>query len=111
MDNIAKKYLFDIRMCIDNIEKYIGTPQVYENYARNDMLQDAVERNLEIIGEAVNNLLKIHPTIPISNARRIVDTRNKIIHGYDTIEPVNIWAIVINYLPVLKVEIQYLLDN
>lgn len=49
MDNIAKKYLFDIRMCIDNIEKYIGTPQVYENYAGNDILQHAVERNLEIL--------------------------------------------------------------
>lgn len=111
MDNITKKYLFDIKMCIDNIEKYIGTPQVYENYADNDMLQDAVERNLEIIGEAVNNLLKIDSAIALSNARRIVDTRNKIIHGYDTIEPVNIWAIIINYLPTLKAEVKRLLDN
>ncbi len=111
MDNIAKKYLFDIEICIDNIQRYIGSPQLYENYVSNDMLQDAVERNLEIIGEAVNNLLKIDSSIAISNARRIVDTRNKIIHGYDSIEPVNIWAIVVNYLPILKAEVNQLLNS
>ena len=111
MDNIAKKYLFDIEICIDNVEKYVGKPQLYENYVSNDMLQDAVERNLEIIGEAVNNLLKIDALIAISNARRIVDTRNKIIHGYDSIEPVNIWAIVVNYLPILKAEVNQLLNS
>jgi len=40
-----------------------------------------------------------------------VDSRNKIIHGYDSIEPVNIWAIVVNYLPVLKEEIKALLND
>jgi uncharacterized protein with HEPN domain len=75
------------------------------------MLQDAVERNLEIIGAAINQLLKINPSIPISNARRIVDARNKIIHGYDSLEPVNIWAIVINHLPVLKQEVAELIQS
>ncbi|MBW8334152.1 MAG: DUF86 domain-containing protein [Prolixibacteraceae bacterium] len=74
------------------------------------MLQDAVERNLEIIGKAINQLLKINPSIQISNARRIVDARNKIIHGYDSLEPVNIWAIVINHLPTLKQEVNDLLN-
>jgi uncharacterized protein with HEPN domain len=111
MDNVVKKYLFDIEVSINNIEKYVGKPQLYENYVNNDMLQDAVERNLEIIGEAVNNLLKIDALITISNARRIVDTRNKIIHGYDSIEPVNIWAIVVNYLPILKAEVNQLLNS
>ena len=73
------------------------------------MLQDAVERNIEIIGEAMNNLLKMEPSINISSARRIVDARNKIIHGYDEIENVQIWGIIINSLPVLKKEVkQYL---
>lgn len=70
------------------------------------MIQEAVERNLEIIGEAVNQLLKIYPEIQISNARRIVDARNKIIHGYDSVEPMNIWAIVINHLHKLKEEVE-----
>ncbi len=73
------------------------------------MLQDAVERNIEIIGEAMNNLLKMEPQINISNSRRIVDARNKIIQGYDEIENVQIWGIIINSLPILKKEVkQYL---
>lgn len=105
------KYLFDIQTCISNIDNYIGEPKVFDKFEQNQMLQDAVERNLEIIGEAVNQLLKINPSIHISNSRRIVDARNKIIHGYDSLEPVNTWAIVINQLPVLKVEISDLLNR
>lgn len=111
MDNREKKYLFDIQTCIHNIDSYIGEPKLFDTFEKNQMLQDAVERNLEIIGEAINQLLKINPSIPISNARRIVDARNKIIHGYDSLEPVNIWAIVINHMPVLKLEINKLLQS
>lgn len=75
------------------------------------MLQHAVERNIEIIGEAVNNLLKIYPEINITNARRMVDARNKIIHGYDGIQPEQIWNIIINHLPSLQIEVQKLLGN
>lgn len=63
------------------------------------MLQQAVEWNLEIIGEAMNQALKLSPDLEMSNARLIVDLRNKIIHGNDEIEPENIWSIVINHLP------------
>jgi uncharacterized protein with HEPN domain len=73
------------------------------------LLQDAVERNLITIGEAVNLLLKRMPEIAISNARKIVDTRNKLTHGYDEIENVQIWSIVIKYLPVLKEEVEQLI--
>lgn len=71
----------------------------------------AIERNLEIIGEAVSNLLKIYPGIKITDARRMVDTRNKIIHSYDEIQPAQIWNIIINHLPLLKQEVQILLEN
>jgi len=49
--------------------------------------------------------LKIDSDFPIKNARRIVDTRNRIIHGYDTVSSDIIWAIVVKYLPVLKKEV------
>ena len=104
MDNKAKKLLFDILTSIDNIESYLGDKKVFADYDVNPMLQDAVERNIEIIGEAMNRLLKIAPQIEISNARRIVDARNKIIHGYDEVENVQVWGIIINSLPVLKKE-------
>ena len=111
MDNSIKKLLYDIHKCLENIELYIGTPKVFQHYADNLQLQQAVERNFEIIGEAMNKILKLNPDIAISHTRKIVDTRNKIIHGYDEIEPENIWNIIINYLPTLRIEVDKLLDE
>ena len=109
MNNKAKQLFFYILTSINSIDSYIGKEKIFEEYESNSMLQDAVERNIEIIGEAMNNLLKMEPSINISSARRIVDARNKIIHGYDEIENVQIWGIIINSLPVLKKEVkQYL---
>ena len=111
MQREVKKYLFDIQGCIENIENFIGKPKMFASFKQNMMMQQAVERNLEIIGEAVNNLLKLHPEIKITDARRMVDTRDKIIHGYDEIQPVQIWNIIINHLPLLKQEVDSFLDN
>ena len=111
MQREEKKYLFDIQACIQNIETFIGNPKIYQNFEQNIMLQQAVERNFEIIGEAVNSLLKINTGIAITDARRMVDARNKIIHGYDEIQPVQIWNIIINHLPLLKKEVTTLLEN
>ena len=106
MDRRLKKYLFDIATAIENIDEYIGTPKVFANYEKNRQLQQAVERNLEIIGEATKRILEINPTINISNARKIVGARNRIIHGYDDIDNTEIWSIVVNSLPILKKEIE-----
>jgi len=106
MDRKLKKYLFDIATAIENIDEYIGTPKVFANYEKNRQLQQAVERNLEIIGEATKRILEINPTIKISNARKIVGARDRIIHGYDDIDNTEIWSIVVNSLPVLKKEIE-----
>jgi uncharacterized protein with HEPN domain len=106
-----QKYLFDIQDCINRIENFVGSPKIFQNYVSNLMLQQAVERNFEIMGEAMNNILKINPNISITNARKIVDARNKIIHGYDSIEPENIWNIIIRHLPLLKIEVDTLLGN
>lgn len=112
MDNKSKKFLFDILTSIENIESYIGEEKVFDDYESNPMLQDAVERNIEIMGEAMSRLLKFSPKIKITNGRRIVDARNKIIHGYDEVENVQIWSIIINSLPVLKNEVKnFLKDN
>ena len=84
---------------------------MFADYVKNDMLQKAVERQIEIIGEAVNKLSKIAPTVSISNARRIVDTRNYVIHGYDKVSNEIIWGIVIKHLPKLKQEVEDLLKG
>ncbi|MDB5111783.1 MAG: hypothetical protein JWR67_2897 [Mucilaginibacter sp.] len=111
MQREIKKYLFDIQSCIENIENFLGESPIFTNFEQNIMLQQAIERNFEIIGEAVNNLLRIYPGIKITDARRMVDTRNKIIHSYDEIQPVQIWNIIINHLSLLKQEIKTLLEN
>lgn len=67
--------------------------------------------NLSIIGEATNRILKINPEIKISNARQIVGTRNYIIHGYDSLRPEMLWAIIIKDLPKLKEEVSILLSS
>ncbi len=110
MDNETKKLLQDILMCIQAIEQYIGPKRVFAEYSSNALLQDATERNLITIGEAMNLLLRRVPEIPITNARRIVDARNRLTHGYDEIETTQVWSIIINHLPVLKAEVEALLN-
>lgn len=110
MDRAILKYLFDIQKCIENIEAYIGEEKVFNAYISNPMLQDAVERNIATIGEAMKKALDLDSTLPISYARRIVGTRNRLIHGYDDIDNIEIWNIIVNNLPVLKSEIDSLLS-
>ena len=109
MEDNVKKYLYDILKAIDSIDKYIGEKKVFTEYVANDMMQKAVERQIEIIGEAVNKLSKVDPSILISNSRRIVDTRNYVIHGYDSVSNEIIWGIVIKHLPKLRNEVEDLL--
>ena len=108
MDRAIKKYLFDISSAISSIEEYVGTPKTFANYEKNRQLQQAVERNLEIIGEATKRILEIDPNINISNTRKIIGARNRIIHGYDSVDNTEIWSIIINNLPILKKEIDEL---
>lgn len=75
------------------------------------MLRRGIEREIEIIGEAANRILKIDKNIQIKNARQIVDTRNWVIHGYDKVDDVVIWGIVTKHLPKLKKEIEELLEK
>ena len=69
----------------------------------------AVERNIEIIGEAVNRILKKDKHFKLENAQKIIGTRNRITHGYDKISNELIWSILINNLPKLKDEVDNLL--
>ena len=104
------KLLYDIKLSVDDIESYFETePKTFENYQKNSLLKRAIERNLEIIGEAMNRILKEDPDFPIDNARRIIGLRNQIIHGYDSVSDENIWAIISLYLPKLKSEIENLI--
>lgn len=67
--------------------------------------------NIAIIGEATNRILKIRDDITITNARKIVNTRNYVIHGYDSLRYEILWAIVLKDLPMLKVEVRTLIES
>ena len=112
MDNTIKTWLFDILNSINEIESYfVDTPKLFEVYQNDLRTKRAVERNIEIIGEAMNRILKEDKSIEISNSRKIVDVRNRIIHGYDSVSDDVIWGIVIKNLPVLQKEVEILLGE
>ena len=109
MSTEEKKLLTDIVLGISSIDEHLEGRRVLNEYIKNKTKRRAVERELEIIGEAVNNLLKIDPNIPITYARQIVDLRNKVIHAYDNVNDIVIWSVVMNHLPNLKSEIEALM--
>jgi uncharacterized protein with HEPN domain len=73
------------------------------------MLRRAVEREFEIMGEALKCVDKIDPTINISSKRQVIGMRNRVIHGYDKIDDEIVWGIIIRHLPILRTEIDRLL--
>jgi uncharacterized protein with HEPN domain len=107
----VKVWLQDIKLSIEEIYDFLPEERNFLLFRSDIKTKKAIERNIEIIGEALNRILKIQPDILISDSRRIVDTRNRIIHGYDTVSADVIWLIVSNYLPILEKEVEQLLSK
>jgi uncharacterized protein with HEPN domain len=106
-----KKLLKDIEEAILSIDEHLEGRRVFAEFAASKTKRRATERELEIIGEAMSNLLKISPDISVSNARPVVDLRNKVIHGYDTIDEIIIWKIIMKDVPLLLQEVRQLLKE
>jgi uncharacterized protein with HEPN domain len=111
MENEVKTWLKDIEQAILEIEGFLSPKKDFEQFQSDRKTQRAIERNIEIIGEAVNRILLLHADIQITNARKIVDTRNRIIHGYDSVSADILWSIVLRDMPLLKKEIEELLQQ
>jgi uncharacterized protein with HEPN domain len=110
MDARIEKSLYDILAAIASIDSYLAERgRNFNRFCADGLLRHGIERNLEIIGEATNRILKTDPAFPITKARKIVDMRNYVIHGYDSLRPETLWGIVIKDLPPLKTEIDKLL--
>ena len=105
MTEQGKKYLSDILRAIELIEQFTTTTPNYNDYSMDLKTQSAVERQLGIIGEAINNFDKLLPELTLENARKIVGFRNRLIHTYDAVDSSMIWAIVKRHLSPLKDEI------
>ena len=102
-------WLEDINKSISEIYEYLPVPLNYVEFENDLKTRRAVERNIEIIGEALNRILKENPEIAISDSRNIVDTRNRIIHGYDSVSADILWLIIQKSLPILQQEEKELL--
>jgi uncharacterized protein with HEPN domain len=109
MESEIKKWLTDIKEAISEINLFLLDKKNFLEFEKDLKTKRAIERNIEIIGEAVNRILKTRPDIKIDHARKIVDTRNRISHGYDTVSNDIIWTIVVRDLPKLEIEIHKLL--
>jgi len=105
MTEQGKKYLSDILSCIELIEEFVTNINSFESYQSDLKSQSAVERQLGIIGEAVNKFDLLFPNETLESARQIVGLRNRLIHAYDSIDNSIIWAIIKKYLILLKNEV------
>ena len=101
------KYILDIQSVIQEIETIkTKANNNFTSFKSDIILQRAIERDLEIIGEAIRKIIDIDPTITITSAKNIIGLRNIISHAYDSVEPEMIWGIIQNNIPVLADEIK-----
>lgn len=106
MDNKTNAWLEDILRSIDEIFEFLPKKRDFYEFQKDLKTKKAVERNIEIIGEAVGRITKNKDTdLDIQNAKQIIGTRNRIAHEYDNISDEIIWTIIVRELPKLKEEI------
>ena len=99
----------DIKQAIVEINDFLPNKKDFFQFQKDLKTKRAIERNVEIIGEAANRILKKQPDINITDIKKIITTRNRIIHGYDSVSDEIIWSIVVKHLPKLEIEINNLL--
>ncbi len=105
MTEKSKKYLSDILMAIDLINDFIREIESFKDYEQDRKTQSAVERQLVIIGEALNHFRKLELQINIEKDKQIIDFRNRLVHAYDSLDNSIIWAINKLHLKPLQKEI------
>lgn len=108
MTEKSKKYLSDVIMAIHLIREFTIDIPDFNIYDKDRKTQSAVERQLVIIGEALNKLRQIEPEIVIENDKQIIGFRNRLVHAYDSIDNSIVWAIIHRHLENLKIEIENL---
>ena len=101
-----QKYLFDINEACGLLVQFT-TGKTFSDYSADPMLRSAVERQFEIIGEALAQLLRLDPGLRsrIKDSGRIVAFRNRLIHGYSSVADDVVWGILEANLPSLQEEV------
>ena len=105
-------YLQDILDAINDMEScFVGFPNRYDLFEKDIMRKCVVERKTEIMGEAINRIRKADQSVEIPNARAVIDTRNRIIHSYDNVQPEFLWSLVVRHIPELKKDIEHIITE
>ncbi len=112
MTNETRQRLLDVVISCRAISRYTAGLD-FAAFERDEMVRDAVERRLGIIGEALNRAAALEPTLvrQVPEVRQIVGLRNRVIHGYDAVDDEIIWDVVTNKLPALRAKVEGLLGE
>lgn len=104
------KLLHDMKQAAERIARFVAN-KTFEDYVNDELLRSGVERQFEIIGEAMARLLRSNRAVAerITDYRKISGFRNALIHGYDSIDDETSWGIIARKLPVLLNELSLLL--
>lgn len=107
-----RAFLWDVREAAQAIQSFTAGLDA-KAYVNSELVQAAVERKFEVIGEALNQLTKLDATLAarLPDVPQIVAFRNQLIHGYATVNPDTVWNIVQKALPGLLTAVQALLDE
>jgi len=106
----VRKYLFDMRCACELLAGFTAG-KTFADYCADPLLRSGVERQFEIVGEALRQALRVEPGLAgrLSNTGRIVAFRNRLIHGYSSVSNEVVWGILESNLPVLRREVEALL--
>lgn len=112
MDEYIEKHLIDVLNAINEVESFFADrPKLFQEFQNDILRQRAVERNIEIMGEAINRILKANPEFQLTNAKAIINTRNRVIHGYDSVTTEFLWSLIMKHIPALKNDVENILTN
>ena len=110
-DSSVMKYMYDVIDAINAIMEFTKDATDFDSFVSSRLLTSAIERELQVIGEAVISAIKIDPHLNISEVQKIKATRNIIVHDYDGINYRILWDVINNHLPVLKTEAEAILNH
>ena len=107
-----RKYLFDILHACELLRQFTAE-KTLADYTADPLLRSAVERQFEIIGEALAQALRLSPELAdrITDTARIIAFRNRLIHGYTSIADDIVWGVLESNLPTLHREVTTLLNK
>jgi uncharacterized protein with HEPN domain len=107
----VRKYLFDIWQACELLLQF-SNGKTLNDYQTDALLRSAIERQFEIVGEALNQAIKLDADVAnqVSDSGRIIAFRNRLIHAYSAVSDEVVWGIVEAYLPRLRLEVLRLLE-